>query len=183
MPLSILSAFIRVQQRTVQAHVPTRPAPCDVRLAKSAMVLMSLLSTSLAMAAGPTPMDALRNQYPAGIPWKVEIWDLKDNKLGYIEMRITNQPARSCRFGDGVRVEFVKVDLLPPTHFVGSYGVANIEDKAIEVDLVGGGVCDDYQLLGGPLAPDGSSSGYAYQLSHAGQFNHAKYRAKVQAAP
>ncbi|MDR2335867.1 MAG: hypothetical protein LBE61_20570 [Burkholderiaceae bacterium] len=142
-------------------------------------VLPAVLLAGVAMAAELTPLDALRSRFPGGIPWKVEILDLNDNTLGHVELVITMTPARSCRFGDGVRVEYLKADPLLLPHAMGTYGVAKIDSDGILIDLIGGGVCDAYRLMGGVLWSDGSSTGEIYRYGRFGQLDYATYRASV----
>ena len=142
-----------------------------------------LLATQVA-AEDLSPLDVLWAKFPGGIPWKVDITGPDGKGNGSLELLITSDHASSCLGGmdDGFRVVFVRKDTLPPTMSVASYGVAKVTGDTIKIDLTGG-VCDAYLLMGGTLAPDGSSTGDIYTFGMRGGHDVATYRAMVKREP
>lgn len=152
-----------------------------IRTTLSTILLGMSVATRL-VAAEPSLLDKLMGKHPHGIPWHVEILDADGKAQGSLDLVITTLHAHSCLGdigGDGLRVEFTKIDALPSTLHVQSYGVAKISGDAIKIDLTGG-LCDAYLLMSGPLAADGSSSGDVYTFGMRGGHDVAKYRATVK---
>src|SRR5258706_6044378 len=105
-----------VQRRRHSSLGPTG----ESRMTRRALIaaLLAALITCAALAAEPSPIDALRTKFPQGIPWHVEFADSAGKSLGAIDMRIASERAESCLGGmnpGGVRVEFVRKDKLSPT--------------------------------------------------------------------
>ncbi len=148
---------------------------------KPIAVFLAVLVPCLAIAAEPSPFDALRTKFPHGVPWKVEILDTNGKPSGTLEMLITSDPGSSCLsdMKDGVRVKFTRKSALPTTMSIASYGVAEITGDEIKIDLTGG-ICDAYLLMSGKVASDGSSTGDIYTLGMRGGHDVAKYRATVK---
>jgi len=147
-----------------------------------AVVFLATLAAPPSFAAEPSPIDALLGKFPHGIPWRVEVLDMAGKSLGALEMRITSEHAKSCLGGfseSAVRVEFTRKDQLSSSLSVTSYGVADLIDGRIKIDL-SGGTCDAYLLMNGPLAADGSSTGEVYTFGMRGGHDVGTYRAVIK---
>lgn len=133
-----------------------------------------------AVAAQPSPADALRQKFPAGIPWQVEFDDLAGQPLGTVQMRITAEHANSCLGGmdGGMRVEFTHTEKLAPQLRLSDYGVALFSGDRVKIDLTGG-ICDAYLLMEGALSADGASSGSLYTFGMRGGHDIGKFHAAV----
>ena len=132
-----------------------------------------------AVAAEPTPLDALRAAHPDGIPWTAEVVDTAGKPLGALHLRFTAQEGSSCLGGQhGVRVDFLRGDEKPPLS-LGDYGVAMFKDGKVKIDLTGG-MCDAYVIMEGAFAADGASSGDVYRFGMRGGQNIGSYRASVK---
>lgn len=145
------------------------------------IAFFAALAAGMAMAAAPSPLDALRARFPHGIPWQVEILNPDGKSRGTFEMLITSEQASSCLGGmtNGVRVELARTEALSPPLPVASYGVAKFDGDKIKIDLTGG-MCDAYLLMSGVVASNGSSTGDVYTLGLGGGRDVGTYHATVK---
>jgi hypothetical protein len=138
-------------------------------MCRSIVCLLGLVFAAPGLVEGSTSaeFDAMRANFPQGIPWHIEIFDTSGSPVGVLDVLITSRHAKSCSkgFGSGYLVSYsrspIQLDLLPGSWRLGTYGVASIDDNTISIDLTGGR-CNDFVFTEGHLRSDGASNGRVF---------------------
>lgn len=149
-------------------------------LYKLPTTFLVLLFAGNVMATDIQPLDALRAEYPRGIPWTVKVITLDGKDGGELQRRITSEHASSCtgEVGNGYRVEFVRSDRLMSPLPIASYGIAKFVDDKVKIDLTGG-TCDGYLMMDGTMTLNGSSAGGIYTFGPGGAHDLGTYHASI----